>query len=111
MVNRRSLAYPRTRPLNAPHRPFWGLGMAGCALALIIGWLLFGSTGLFAWSDYSRSLNARQTELVALRADLAALENRQRLLHPRATDPDLAEEIIRRDLNLVHPDDIVVPLR
>jgi cell division protein FtsB len=107
MVNRRPLA----QPLHAQRRPVWGLGLAGCALALIVGWLLFGSTGLFAWSDYSRSLNARQGELTELREDLAALENRQRLLHPNATDPDLAEEIIRRDLNLVHPDDIVVPLR
>lgn len=103
MVNR--------RPLATPARPFWGLGLAGCALALIVGWLLFGSTGLFAWSDYNRSLNARQAELIELKAELAALENRQRLLNPRAADPDLAEEIIRRDLNLVHPDDIVVPLR
>jgi cell division protein FtsB len=107
MVNRK----PLSQPLHARQRPFWGLGLAGCALALIVGWLLFGSTGLFAWSDYSRSLNARQAELAELRADLAALENRQRLLNPRAADPDLADEIIRRDLNLVHPDDIVVPLR
>lgn len=107
MVNRRPIA----QPLSARHRPFLGLGLAGCALALIVGWLLFGSTGLFAWSDYSRSLNARQSELVELRAELAALENRQRLLNPRAADPDLVDEIIQRDLNLVHPDDIVVPLR
>jgi cell division protein FtsB len=89
----------------------WGVGLAGCALALIVGWLLFGTTGLFAWGDYSRSLNARQAELTELQAELASLENRERLLNPRAADPDLVDEVIRRDLNLLHPDDIVVPLR
>lgn len=102
MVKRRAIA--------SQQQSFWGLGVAGCALLLIVGWLLFGSTGLFAWSDYHRSLNARQTELSQLRTELASLENRQRLLNPRAADPDLADEIIRRDLNLLHPDDIVVPL-
>jgi cell division protein FtsB len=100
----------RRQPLTV-RESYGGVGLAGCALALIVGWLLFGTTGLFAWGDYSRSLNARQAELTELRAELASLENRQRLLNPRAADPDLVEEMVRDQLNLLHPDDIVVPLR
>ncbi len=79
-------------------------------LAGIIAWLLFGSTGLFAWNDYSRALDQRQAELVLLQERQRMLENHLRLLNPRHVDPDLAEERVRRDLNLLHPDDIVVPL-
>jgi cell division protein FtsB len=101
----------KSRPSLKSRESLWGVGLAGCALVLIVGWLLFGTTGLFAWGDYSRSLNSRQAELTELRGELASLENRQRLLNPRAADPDLVDEIVRRDLNLLHPDDIVVPLR
>lgn len=90
---------------------YWSLGFAGAALLLIAGWLLFGSTGLFAWGDYHRELQARRTELTELKAELAALQNRQRLLDPRHADPDLVDELLRRDLNLLHPDDVVIPLR
>ncbi len=81
------------------------------ALVAIGLWLLFGSTGLFAWGDYSRALGARNAELAQLRVAEAGLANRVRLLNPAHVDPDLGEELLRRDLNLLHPDDIVVPLR
>lgn len=88
-----------------------GVALAGLALLFIIGWLLFGTTGLFAWGDYSRALSARQVELAELKATEASLRNRERLLDPRHVDPDLSEELVRLNLNLLHPDDIVVPLR
>ena len=84
---------------------------AGAALAVIIAWMLFGATGLFAWNDYSRALATRQIELAELKQQQASLENRQRLLNPRHVDPDLAEELVREQENLVHPDDIIVPLK
>ena len=76
----------------------------------IILWLLFGATGLFAWNDYSRALQVKRAELMQLQAEQRALRNRQQLLLPGHVDPDLADELLRRDLNLLHPDDVVVPL-
>jgi cell division protein FtsB len=32
------------------------------------------------------------------------------LLDPRHVDPDLADELVRRNLDLVKPDEVVVPL-
>jgi cell division protein FtsB len=92
-------------------RDLAGLGLAGASLALIVGWLLFGTTGLFAWGDYNRALNARHVELASLQATERSLINRQRLLSPAHVDPDLSDEMVRQQLNLLHPDDIVIPLR
>jgi cell division protein FtsB len=39
------------------------------------------------------------------------LANHRNLLDPRHADPDLIEEKLRTDLNLMHPDDVVVNLR
>ena len=84
--------------------------VAGAALIGIALWLLFGATGLFAWSDYSRALQVKRVELAQLQSEQARLENHRRLLNPNHVDPDLIDESIRRDLNLVHPDDVVMPL-
>lgn len=91
-------------------RQWWQVPAAAVGLAGIVAWLLFGSTGLFAWNDYSRALDQRRAELAQLESQQRVLENHLRLLNPRHVDPDLIEERVRRDLNLMHPDDIVVPL-
>jgi cell division protein FtsB len=52
----------------------------------------------------------RQAELVRLRAERDQLKNRVGLLDPRHVDPDLAGELMRRDLNVVHPDEVVMLL-
>jgi cell division protein FtsB len=100
----------RGYPIKQDRRVYRPVFYAVGALALIVAWLLFGATGLFAWGDYSRQLGARQVELAELRAEQARLINRQRLLNPGRVDPDLADEMVREDLNLLHPDDIVIPL-
>ena len=91
-------------------RQWWQIPAACLGLAGIVAWLLFGSTGLFAWNDYSRALDQRRAELAQLEDRQRMLQNHLRLLDPQHVDPDLAEERVRRDLNLMHPDDIVVPL-
>ena len=85
--------------------------IAGGLLAIMMAWLLFGATGLFAWSDYSRALAAKRVELTQLQRDQGRLENRVRLLDPRHVDPDLVDELARRELNVLHPDEIVIPLK
>ena len=92
-------------------RDWWHVAAAGAALAAMIAWLLFGTTGLFAWNDYNRLLKQRRAELVLLEQRQHVLANHQRLLNPGSADPDLSEELMRERLNLVHPDDIIVPLR
>ena len=36
--------------------------------------------------------------------------NRRGLLDPNKADPDMADELVRKDLGLVRPDEVIVPL-
>src|SRR5215212_4130933 len=85
------------------------------ALAFIIvgtfaGHAIAGPNGLLAWGGYHRNLKERQTELKQLKADREALRHRSGLLDPRKADPDMAEELVRKDLGLVRPDEVIIPL-
>ena len=87
----------------------------GPALALIVigtfaGHAVAGPNGLLAWGGYHRNLQARQAELAALEATRAQLRHRSALLDPRKADPDMADELVRRDLGLVRADEVILPL-
>ena len=85
------------------------------ALALIVvgnfaGYAVAGPNGLLAWGGYNRDLQARKAELARLETERAQLRHRSALLDPRKADPDIADELVRRDLGLVRPDEVIVPL-
>jgi cell division protein FtsB len=85
------------------------------ALALIIvgtfaGHAVAGQNGLLAWGGYHRALKERQAELAQLQQERAQLRHRSQLLDPNKADPDMADELVRRDLGLVRPDEVIVPL-
>ncbi len=88
---------------------------AAPAFALIIvgsfaGHAVAGPNGLLAWGGYNRDLEQRKIELAQLEAERAQLRHRSSLLDPRKADPDLAEELTRRELGLVRPDEVILPL-
>lgn len=80
-------------------------------LLAIAAYALVGPTGVLAWGDYQKQLQKRQQELALLESRENALTNRIRLLAPGKADPDLASELIRKELNVVHPDEIIIPLK
>ncbi|MCM8556843.1 FtsB family cell division protein [Sphingomicrobium sediminis] len=85
------------------------------ALALVIignfaTYAVAGDNGLLAWGGYERALDDRRAELSALEAERDALSHRSALLDPRSADPDMAEELVRRDLGLIRDDEIIIPL-
>jgi cell division protein FtsB len=88
-----------------------GPGLALVALLMIASYALLGPTGIIAWTDYRAALNERTVELAALRKERDALRNRQRLLDRDNVDPDLAGELMRKELNVVAPDEVVVPMK
>lgn len=88
-----------------------GPGLALLALLVIASYALLGPTGIIAWTDYRSALNERTEELAKLEKERDALRNRQRLLDRDNVDPDLAGELMRRDLNVVAPDEVVVPMK
>jgi cell division protein FtsB len=85
------------------------------ALALIIvgtfaGHAIAGPNGILAWGGYHRALKERQVELAQIEQERAQLKHRSDLLDPRKADPDMADELVRKDLGLVRPDEVIVPL-
>ena len=85
------------------------------ALALLVvgnfaGYAIAGPNGLLAWGGYHRNLNDRKSELAKLEQNRAQLRHRSALLDPRKADPDMADELVRRDLGLVRPDEVIIPL-
>lgn len=87
-----------------------GPALAGLALLAIVGYAFAGPTGLFAWGDYRQAVSSKSVELAALRKQESELRNRVRLLDSRRADPDMVDELVRRELGVTHPDDIVIPL-
>jgi cell division protein FtsB len=85
------------------------------ALALIVvgtfaAHAVAGPNGLLAWGGYHKALKDRQVELASLEQERAQLRHRSALLDPRKADPDIADELVRKDLGLVRPDEVIVPL-
>ena len=78
------------------------------ALLVIGGVAIAGPSGVLAWSENSRLLAAREIELAQLTAKRDELRNRVDLLDPRNADPDLVGELLRKNLNVAHPDEIVI---
>lgn len=81
----------------------------GCLL-LIGGLSIAGPSGLLAWSDNLRLLDQRKAQIAALEEQREELQNRVALLDPDNADPDLVGELLRSDLNFVHPDEVVITL-
>ena len=85
------------------------------ALALLVvgtfaAHAIAGPNGLLAWGGYHRALKERQAELAQLQREKAQLRHHSVLLDPRKADPDMADELVRKDLGLVRQDEVIVPL-
>ena len=85
-------------------------GLALFCLLVMGAWVLFGPSGLISWSENSRLLAERQKELQQLTAERDELKNRVALLDPNHVDPDLTGQLLRSNLNVVHPDEKVMLL-
>ncbi|WP_025292963.1 FtsB family cell division protein [Sphingomonas sanxanigenens] len=89
---------------------------AGPAFALLViaffgGYAVLGSNGVLAWSDYKRQIGVRSAELERLKAQKAVLANRVDLLDPRHANPDMVDELVRKELGVAHPDEVIIPLK
>ncbi len=85
-------------------------GVALCGLIVLAAIMVAGPSGLLAWRDYHQQLDRDRGEIARLTAQRDGLKNRVALLDPRHVDPDLAGELLRRDLNVIHPDELVMLL-
>ena len=79
-------------------------------IANFVGYAIVGDNGVLSWGDYRRMKQERGVQLAQLEEERARLAHRAQLLDPRNADPDLADELVRRDLGLVRPDEVIIPL-
>lgn len=104
MVRRR----PSRSRFSLPARRSETVALA--ALLVLAGLAIAGPSGLFAWSENLRLRDARETRLAKLEVDTGHLRNRVELLDPAHADPDLAGELVRSQMGVVHPDEVVVKI-
>jgi cell division protein FtsB len=86
------------------------------ALAFIVvaffgGYALFGANGVLAGFEYRQMLDQRQSELALVEKEKSELTNRVALLDPNRANPDLVDEMVRRELGLAHPEEVIIPLK
>jgi cell division protein FtsB len=79
-------------------------------LLVLAGLALAGPYGLLSWGENIALLEQRQDRIAALEADRKELQNLVVLLDPDHVDPDLSTELVRRNMNVAHPDEYVLEL-
>ena len=70
-----------------------------------------GPTGIIAYGDYKKQLARREVQYAALDQKRTVLKNRVALLDPDHANPDMVDEMVRKELNVAHPDEVIVPLK
>ena len=100
------------RKRNTPVIVRQGLAQTAALLCLLLMAFvaLIGPSGVMAWGENQHLLQQRRTELQGLLLQRDELKNRVSLLDPRHADADLAGELLRRDLNVAHPDELVLQI-
>ena len=80
-------------------------------IANFLGYAIVGSNGILSWGDYRRLKAERSVELAQLQEEKNRLSHRALLLDPRRADPDLADEMVRSELGLVRPDEVIIDIK
>lgn len=79
-------------------------------MAFFGGYAVLGPNGVLAYGDYKRQLVRRERDYEVLDRRRAVLKNRVALLNPDHANPDMVDEMVRKELNVAHPDEVIVPL-
>src|SRR5207253_214471 len=96
-------------PLILIRRAAWpAAGML--VIAYFLGAAIVGENGVLAWGDYRRAKTQESAQLARLEAQRAQLAHRAQLLDPAHADPDLVEELVRHELGVVRPDEVIIPV-
>ena len=96
--------------MRRPPREHVKQALALVVLVVLTVSAIAGPTGLLAWAENGEALEQRKARIAVLTEKRDALRNRVALLDPNGADPDLVSELIREDLGVIHPDEIVVTL-
>jgi cell division protein FtsB len=96
--------------LNLAQSVAWR-ALALTVIGFFAAYALFGANGVLAWGDYSQRLEMKTVELASLTTEKAQLANRVALLNPNRANPDMVDELVRRELGLAQSDEVIIPLQ
>lgn len=96
-----------TKTLRRAALPALGLTV----LSFFGGYAVFGPNGAMAYGEYQTQLAKRESYYQELDRKRAVLQNRVALLDPRHANPDMVDELVRKELNVAHPDEVIIPLK
>lgn len=80
-------------------------------LLLLGGLAIAGPSGLLAWGENLRLLDQRKAQIARLSHERDELKLQVNALNPNSADPDLVGELIRKDLNVLAPDEVIILLK
>lgn len=84
--------------------------LAFLIIANFLGYAIIGSNGILSLGDYRRLKAEKVVEFARLEEEKERLAHRAQLLDPRRADPDLADEMVRSELGLVRPDEVIIAI-
>ncbi len=87
------------------------LSAAAPAVAILVvvvfaGFALLGSNGLLSLGGYRKELGQRQGELARYESERARLANQKKLIE--RGDPDFADELVRRNTDMIDRNEYMV---
>jgi len=85
-------------------------GVALVSLLVLTGLALLGPSGLLVWGEQASLLEQRKDQLAVLETKRDELKGRVDALHPDRADPDMVGELLRKNMHVLHPDEIVLEL-
>ncbi len=84
------------------------------ACITVMGYFAFhaisGNAGLLAWQGYKVERASVDADAAKVAAAKASLQRQVALLDPHHVDKDYADERVRRDLGVVGPNEVIIPL-
>lgn len=93
--------------MNMIRSAFWPT----VALAVIVyfaGAAIVGQNGLLSLAGYRHQRAEHLMQLKLLQAERDRLAHHADLLDPRHVDPDLAEEMVRKQTGQIRPDEVIL---
>jgi len=84
--------------------PFLGLALT----SYFVYHTIEGDRGLRAWRDINQQLHVASDQLATIAAERDALEHKVNGLNPNHVDPDLLDQQIRQQLDLVSPGEVIL---